>query len=74
MAGFGHHTNKHPHIAAHLTHPHPHAFLVLSVVQLLAYPGRPTLTTVRTPEGGASSALLQYVPPVQTRPVDLTTR
>lgn len=41
---------------------------------MLYYPGRPALTTVNNNTTTPQSALLEYLPPIQTKPFDLLGR
>jgi hypothetical protein len=45
---------------------------VISVLQLLDYLGRPTLSTLDNNTQNPKSGLLEYIPAVQTRPFDVT--
>jgi hypothetical protein len=38
---------------------------------MLEHPGRPVLTTVDNNTACPRSALLEYIPPIQTRPYDM---
>jgi hypothetical protein len=42
-----------------------------AAVQMLEHPGRPVLTTVDNNTPCPQSALLEYIPPIQTRPYDM---
>lgn len=45
---------------------------MLLLLQLLDYPGRPAMSTLDNNTAEPKAALLQHIPPVQTRPFSMT--